>query len=113
MKIWVDKSPNACCVCKFMRETRAKYFYCNAHAMRYGYPVASKSLISLHDQCPLQSIADHDTEITEQVCEKIRKTAFSSKVICDKNGSSFYGEKNHTLYGIYDYELDEIERGVK
>lgn len=45
-----------------------------------------------------------------KVLDKVKKIAFNSKVMCDKDGSLFYGEKNHTIYGIYDYELDQIQK---
>lgn len=61
-----------------------------------------------HNSCPI--IQTHDRELVKKVLNKVKKVAFSSKVMCDKDGSPFYGEKNHTIYGIYDYELDEIQK---
>lgn len=62
-KVWVEKIPKSCGGCKYFAEHRRQ---CNLEICLQW----SEDKFKFND-CPLQSIKDHDRELVKQVCEKI------------------------------------------
>lgn len=54
-------------------------------------------------------IKTHDRELVKEVLKRVKDVAFNSKVICDKEGLPCFGEMRQ-IYGIYDYELNQIQK---
>lgn len=69
MKIYVDELPKSCSKCEFCDKDNG---LCNilGQCFRDGYD---------YSDCPLQSLADHDKQVRNEVCEEIRKFIHSGE----------------------------------
>ena len=101
MKVYVDELPKSCGDCKFCKQDC--YYYCDILHTKLGYFDKEKD-------CPLQSLSDHDKQLTEQICDAIREKL--NKVERPKNYPELdcdYGFDS-CIYAIEDI-LNEIEQG--
>ena len=64
MKIYVDELPKDCIDCPCESE-----YYCNL----LNEDVGCCKWGELHKDCPLQSLADHDKQVREEVVEEIKE----------------------------------------
>ena len=67
-KIWVEKMPEYCDDCPCSLRDKDDCAYCNLLHKNIGYDFGKRP-----KHCPLQLIKDHDRELVNEVCEKIRK----------------------------------------
>ena len=78
-EIWVKEMPDCCEECPFNNE---KTYECVL--------LPNFAITPFLQSCPLKSIHDHDRELVKKVLDKVKKIAFNSKVMCDKDGSLFF-----------------------
>ena len=64
-KVWVEKMPNSCGGCKFFDEHRRQ---CELELCFQWSEEKRK-----YNDCPLQSLYDHDKELVAEVLEKVKK----------------------------------------
>ncbi len=80
-----------------------KYNYCENY---FKFHDIQELFIEEHS---IDDIKIHDQELVKEVLKRVKDVAFKSKVICDKEGLPCFGEMRQ-IYGIYDYELDQIQK---
>ncbi len=108
MKIYVEKLPKSCKYCP-MNAYGVEKNYCSLYSINNIGQYIDCWNSKRHKKCPLVNIKIHDRELVKEVLKKVKKIAFKSKVICDKTGLPCFGEMRQ-IYGIYDYELDHIQK---
>ena len=101
-KVYVDKLPKSCVVCKYFAEHRRQ---CNLELCIEWNEVKFK-----FNDCPLIDIKTHDRELVKEVCEKIRNAVNKSlEEIGGNCNGELYGQ--YTCKGLVNYdsiEFDEI-----
>lgn len=72
MKVYVDELPKDCIDCPCESE-----YYCNL----LNEDVGCCKWGEIHENCPLQSLADYTKQVRKEVCEEIREKAYN--LFCD------------------------------
>ena len=71
MRIFVDELPKDCASCKHYHMNCADGYSCSK-LRKEIHPNFSEGIGYRHQDCPLQSLADHDKQVRKDVCEKIK-----------------------------------------
>lgn len=96
MKVYVDELPKDCWNCEFLDKYNKNYegCYCAICQREFNDEDIYVSEFSFEHKkaecCPLQSLADHDKQVREEVFEEIRKLAINEFLICDEDYNTIY-----------------------
>ena len=72
MEYFVDEMPRDCASCKHYHMNCADGYSCSK-LRKEIHPNFSEGIGYRHQDCPLQSLADHDKQVREEVVEEIRE----------------------------------------
>lgn len=102
-EIYVKEMPKSCDCCEFYSHNKYNDAYCLCLCMRLNY-------VNKEKDCPLKSLHDHDKELVEKVCERIKEQLGfivdkKERVICD---GSMTGDK--TILAVLKQTQKEYEK---
>ena len=97
-KIWVEKMPEYCDECPCSQRGKDDYAYCNLLHKNIGYDFGK-----IPKHCQLIDIKDHDRELVNEVCEKIRLKFSDTR-------SHNWGIEQIELYDFLDQTQKEYEK---
>lgn len=72
MEYFVDEMPRDCASCKHYHMNCADGYSCSK-LRKEIHPNFSEGIGYRHQDCPLQSLADHDKQVREEVVEEIKE----------------------------------------
>ena len=72
MEYFVDEMPRDCASCKHYHMNCADGYSCSK-LRKEIHPNFSEGIGYRHQDCPLQSLADHDKQLREEVVDEIRE----------------------------------------
>lgn len=101
-KVYVDELPESCSKCLFCYDNRP-YWKSTDCIINHKELDEDEIETSVNENCPLQSIKDHDRELVKKVCEKI-KLKFSD------TRTHNWGIEQFELYEFLDQLQKEFEK---
>ena len=72
-KVWVENMPESCADCPCISNDYEQGHYCNLEVFNYETCDYNEVRKSIHKNCPLHSIKDHDRELVNENHKKIIK----------------------------------------
>ena len=96
-KVYVEKMPESCAECPCISRDYEQGNYCNLEAFDYETCDYSEVRKSIHKNCPLQSIKDHDRELVEKVIKEVEENFTKYLPLRNRTGAWFYGRLNEIL----------------
>ena len=115
MKVYVDKLPKSCAKCdRFCLDEKGR-FRCILNSMP-DYRSQEEKENNRRNDCPLQSLSDHDKLVRKEVCEELREWARNQIIYCGGKATETdiltANASNQVLYDLKEF-LDQIQGETK
>ena len=113
MEYFVDEMPRDCASCKHYHMNCADGYSCSK-LRKEIHPNFSEGIGYRHQDCPLQSLSDHDNQVRKEVVEEIReicKLNIRTYKIQSQDDCERYKEVdafNKAIFGVLEI-LDQIK----
>ena len=112
MEYFVDEMPRDCASCKHYHMNCADGYSCSK-LRKEIHPNFSEGIGYRHQDCPLQSLTDHDKQVRKEVCEEVKEKVlkhFNIKSEEEYQNSLSLLDALFTADVVFEI-LDQIEKG--
>lgn len=106
MEYFVDEMPRDCASCKHYHMNCADGYSCSK-LRKEIHPNFSEGIGYRHQDCPLQSLSDHDNQVRKEVCERLDKTI--KKYLCKKGKYRESLDISSIIKQVMKENLDQIQ----